>query len=234
MASPAMTAPDDILDWLAALPSAWRAGCPESIFLEAREAYRSPGRHYHTWDHVLECVANRHKLPCEAPRAALLALVFHDAVYVAGRKDNEAQSATLARDVISEHASLDEAELEAIERIILATQSHRPPAEASATLRTVLDIDMSILGAEPSRYDEYAEEVRREYVPAAATQGQFAFGRAQFLSRLLAEGPIYSTAEGRALWEGPARANIAREIARLNASGGLWARLAGWLRLPRS
>jgi predicted metal-dependent HD superfamily phosphohydrolase len=229
-----MTDPDDILAWLAALPFEWTAGCPEPIFLEAREAHRSPGRHYHTWDHVLDCVGKLRTMPCKAPRVALLALVFHDAVYVAGRKDNEAQSANLARDIIAEHASIDEAELAEIEGIILATQSHRPPAEASATLRTVLDIDMSILGAAPDRYDLYAEQVRREYVPTAATPVQFAIGRAAFLSRLLAEGPIYNTFEGRAQWEKPARANIAREITRLNASGGLWARLAGWLRPPRS
>ena len=72
-----------------------------------------------------------------------------------------------------------------------------------------------------------------EYVPAAATPLQFAIGRAAFLSRLLAEGPIYNTFEGRAQWEKPARANVLREIARLNASGGLWARLSGWLRRNR-
>src|SRR5687768_4982614 len=91
----AMTAPDDILAWLASLPTEWTSGCPEPIFLEAREAHRSPGRHYHTWDHVLDCVGKLRTMPCKAPRVALLALVFHDAVYVAGRKDNEAQSANL-------------------------------------------------------------------------------------------------------------------------------------------
>ena len=220
---------DDIPTWLASLPPGWIEGCPEAIFFEAREAHRSPGRHYHTWDHVLDCVEKLRMLPCEAPRTALLALAFHDAVYVAGRKDNEAQSAALAADVVCEHARLPQAEVDEIQRIVLATQSHVPAPDASATLRIVLDIDMSILGAAPERYEAYAEGVKREYCPAVVSLAQFAAGRVTFLSRLLGAGPIYSTAAARALWEAPARDNIAREITRLKASSGPWARWLGWL-----
>ena len=224
---------DDVRGWLASLPFEWTEACPEAIFFESREAYRSPGRHYHTWDHVLDCVEKLRSMPCEAPRAAFLALVFHDAVYVAGRKDNEEQSAILAADVIAEHANLPEAELAAIQELILATRDHHAPKGSSPDLRTVLDIDMSILGAPPEAYEAYAEAVKREWCPAVVTPAQFAAGRMAFLKTLLAGDSIYATAEGRARWQRPALENIARELARLRASRGPWARLGGWLRRLR-
>ena len=80
---------DDIAGWTQSLPFDWIEGCPEQVFYEAREAYRSPGRHYHTWAHVEDCVEKLRAMPVDEPRRVFLALVFHDAVYVPGRKDNE-------------------------------------------------------------------------------------------------------------------------------------------------
>ena len=220
---------DEVRAWVSSLPFEWTQGCPEQVFYEAREAHRSPGRHYHTWDHVLDCVEKLRAIPVEAPRPVFLALVFHDAVYVAGRADNEALSAGLAADVLGEHAGLPQAELEAIDAIILATRHHVAPAGATRELRVALDIDMSILGSEPGRYDAYAEQVRREWVPAAATPQAFAAGRAAFLSKLLASAEIYATDEGKARWEASARENVARARARLRGSARPWARRLAWL-----
>jgi predicted metal-dependent HD superfamily phosphohydrolase len=198
--------------WLASLPGAWIDGCPESVFDSARAAYASPGRFYHTWDHVLDCVDKLRAMPCEAPRTIFLALVFHDAIYVAGRPDNEALSAELAMRTLRGATPLAPAELAEVERIILATRSHVPEPGATLDLRVALDIDMSILGASPGRYDTYAGDVRREYCPAVVTPAQFAAGRGEFLAKLLGPAPIFATEEGRARWEAPARANIAREL----------------------
>jgi predicted metal-dependent HD superfamily phosphohydrolase len=206
---------DAVSAWLAALPRDWTAGCHETVFVRAQEAYASPGRHYHTWNHVLDCVEKLRSMPCEEPRAVLLALVFHDAVYAAGHEDNEAKSAQLASEVLRAHSDLGPAELERTEAMILATQTHVPPPGASRDLCVTLDIDMSILGAPPDRYDAYVEGVRLEYTPAVVTAEQFAEGRAGFLARLLELPSIFSTVEGRGRWEGAARANIARELAGL-------------------
>ena len=82
--------------WISTLPPNWVAGCGEALFTAARESYAGPGRHYHTWTHVLDCVAKLRDFTCDSPRAVFLALVFHDAVYVAGRQDNEERSTELA------------------------------------------------------------------------------------------------------------------------------------------
>ena len=203
---------DDVPAWIATLPAEWTAGCHETVFVRAHEAYASPGRHYHTWRHVLDCVEKLRSMPCDEPRAVFLALVFHDAVYAAGHADNEAKSAELASQVLREHATLAVGEVERIEAMILATKTHLPPPEASRDLLVALDIDMSILGAAPDLYDAYVEGVRQEYTPAVVTAEQFAEGRSGFLARLLELPSIFSTVEGRGRWEGAARANIAREL----------------------
>ena len=208
--------------WLAAVPTVWTDGCDPRAIERAHAAYQSPGRHYHTWDHVVACVERLKTFHCDNPRLIFLALVFHDAIYVAGRHDNEQKSTDLARDTLSTMCAVAAEDIGSIERMILATRDHH--AQAS-TLRddekTMLDIDLSILGATRHDYARYAAAVHDEYVPAAATDMQFRIGRLEFLRRTLAMPHLFLTAEGRRRWEEPARANIAWEIAELVGQQGL-------------
>ena len=59
----------------------------------------------------------------------------------------------------------------------------------------------------------YLRDVREEYV--RYDDEPFRRGRLAVVERLLARDPIYRTAAGRALWESPARVNLAEERARL-------------------
>lgn len=220
---------EDLAGWIRSLPFEWVQGCPEPVFYEAREAYRSPGRHYHTWGHVEDCGEKLRMMPVESPRTVFLALVFHDAVYVPGRKDNEALSADLADDVLREHTTIAEAERAQVRAIILATRNHVPEQGASHDLRTALDIDMSILGADREAYDAYVAGVKREYVPAAATDEQFRAGRAAFLSKLLTSTAMFTTEEGKVRWQARARANVALELARLTEHETIGQRMRRWL-----
>jgi predicted metal-dependent HD superfamily phosphohydrolase len=202
-------------------PDAWLSGCDPAVLAAAREAYASPGRHYHTWQHVLECAETLRDFECDAPRDVFLALLFHDAVYVAGRGDNEARSAALAAEILRKHSRVPDSDITEIARMILATRDHRaPPGESSRDLRIVVDIDMSILGAEPARYAAYVEGVRREFVPLAASEAQFAQGRVRFLRAVLSMPRIYATDEGFERWEDLARRNVAAEIESLGRSPG--------------
>jgi predicted metal-dependent HD superfamily phosphohydrolase len=217
----------ELAGWVESLPAAWTAGCGAEVFSRARASYSSPGRAYHTWDHILDCTQKLRDFECASPRAAFLALLFHDAIYVPGRSDNESRSGMFAADVLnSSSARLEMGEIGAIGRMILATRDHRLPADRrDPDVAVVLDIDMSILGAPWERYRQYADGVRAEYVPAAAGAARFTAGRTAFLSRLLAGGPIFHTAQGLERWERPARENIAREIEALRNAGGLLSRL---------
>src|SRR5258708_10802834 len=80
---------------------------PDVLLDRVAEAYGAPPRVHHTFAHVLD-VAQRFEEVARGPgwrrpREVYIAVLFHDAVYVAGRRDNEARSAELAREVVAQH-----------------------------------------------------------------------------------------------------------------------------------
>lgn len=205
----------DLSEWVASLPSHWIKGCSAPLFDEAHALYRSAGRFYHTWDHVVACVETLRGFRCESPRETFLALVFHDGIYIPGDAGNERRSADVAAGLLRRYTSLASADIALVERMIVATRDHAAASEHD--VRVVLDIDMSILAAPRDRYEAYAEAIASEYAPVMP-RAQFLEGRKSFLRRLLAPAPIYQTPEGLARWEQPARQNVAQELERLRAA----------------
>jgi predicted metal-dependent HD superfamily phosphohydrolase len=204
---------NELSSWMSSLPREWTDGVPVEAIGVAHAAYQSPGRFYHTWEHILACTGTLGTVACEAPRRVFLSLVFHDAIYVAGRSDNENLSADLARETLQRHAGLPEAELATIEAIIRATRDHMAVGpDATHDLQAAIDIDMSILGALPAQYARYADNVRREYCPAATTDERFTAGRILFLEKVLEAPRIFHLPESIERWELAARANIGREL----------------------
>src|SRR3546814_4213229 len=73
---------------------------PEDQFAALEAAYAKPPRAYHDFNHVREVL--RHHAEVAAgpgwvqPAETFLAVLYHDAVYEAGRGDNETRSAELA------------------------------------------------------------------------------------------------------------------------------------------
>lgn len=205
---------DRLLDrWLATLPHDWTRGIDRSVVDRAYAAYQSPGRYYHTWAHVVSCVEQLRTVRCEQPRLVFLALLFHDAVYVAGRRDNEVQSARLAREVLGANPSLTAAELASIDALILATKDHHARmGVAGADEATLLDIDLSILAAPRDEYMRYARQIRHEWVPSVASDAEYRSGRTAFLRRMLAAPHVYLTADAQRQWDDAARANMTWEL----------------------
>ena len=223
-----MSNADELSSWLATLPSEWTAGC-DSVFTRAREAYDSPVRAYHNWLHVQACVAQIPSFVCDHPRRVFLALVFHDAIYTAGRTDNEAKSAELARALLGGCTSRPE--LDAIDRMIRATSNHHAhTASTDRDLAVMLDIDLSILGASREAYARYAHAIHEEFVPSATTDAQFRIGRLEFLERTLASPRLFITSEASRRWDARARANMAWEIDSLKDEQGLVERAVSALR----
>lgn len=132
-----------------------------------------------------------------------LAVWFHDAVYVIGRDDNEDRSADLAAELLATSPWRDE-----VVRLVLLTRTHRA-AHDDVNGAVLSDADLSVLGATPKRYAEYADAVRREY--AEVPDDVFKPARARVLAALL-EGTVFHTDPGRRLWEDRARANLTAEI----------------------
>ncbi|TFZ08977.1 HD domain-containing protein [Ramlibacter humi] len=173
-------------------------------------------RHYHTLQHLRECLANFEAAAMLARRPAEveLALWFHDAVYDPERDDNEERSAEWAAASIRAAGCADEV-AQRVRALVMATQGHGVPAGDPDT-DLLLDIDLSILGAAPARFDEYEQQIRKEYahVPDAA----FRERRRAVLQSFLQRPAIYRTEAFRAALEDKARGNLRRSLEKLTAA----------------
>jgi predicted metal-dependent HD superfamily phosphohydrolase len=181
---------------------------------ELQRRYAEPQRHYHTMQHLGECLAwfEREKALAEHPGEVALALWFHDAVYDVRAHDNEVRSAHWAREALREAlraAGAGEAAAERVHALVMATCHDAVPEGRDAEL--LIDIDLSILGAERARFDEYEQQVGEEYgfVPAAVRLPR----RRAILQRFLDREAIYTTPRMHALLEARARVNLQRSIA---------------------
>jgi len=178
--------------------------------------YAEPHRHYHTLTHIEACLAwlDWFHASAEYAEEVELALWFHDAVYDprAGGGQNERQSASLACEALRE-LGVPAAKLERIARHILETE-HHTARNGDAAL--VVDIDLTILGARPSEFDRFEDQIRKEY--AHGSEDLFRVGRRSVLEGFLARRTIFNALPIRDELEATARANLRRRIDELRVS----------------
>ena len=100
-------------------------------------AYATPPRAYHSFAHVQEVLRHLSTVPTWTnPTDVYLAALFHDAVYVAGRKDNETKSAELARAAIETFLPTARLDVARIVTLIELTAKHgslTPPDAAKSS-----------------------------------------------------------------------------------------------------
>ena len=173
------------------------------------------GRAYHTLQHLRECFAQLAPVESCAEHLAEveLALWFHDALYDTRAQDNEERSADWARQALAQAGVPAEVGAR-VRALVLATRHAALPEVGDAQL--LVDVDLSILGAAPVRFDEYERQIRQEYawVPDAA----FRQARANVLRGFLARPRIFGTPWFANRLEAPARANLARSLHALDAA----------------
>ena len=174
--------------------------------------YAEAHRHYHTTRHIGECLEAfdlaRHL--AKQPVAVELSLWFHDAIYDTHAADNEEKSALLAESCL-EDAPADAALRSAVSHLILATKAHDASHQEDVPL--LVDIDLSILGADEVRFLEYESQIRQEY--AWVPEALFVQKRAEILQRFLARERIYQTSWFFKTHEERARANLRASLALL-------------------
>jgi predicted metal-dependent HD superfamily phosphohydrolase len=173
-------------------------------------AYTAPGRHYHDLRHIEDCLAaltRADDLSADERDILTEAIWWHDVVYDATRSDNEELSAELAEQHI--HPDLRPE----VGRLIRLTKSHQ--VEPGDRLGAILiSIDLSILGAEPARYDAYAAAIRQEF--AHVRDSDYRAGRSRVLSQFAARPVIFPDAAFATTYDRRARENLARELASLS------------------
>lgn len=191
--------------------------------LEALEAaYARPPRAYHDFGHVQEVLRHHDAVTAGPgwvqPVEVRLAVLYHDAIYEPGRKDNEVRSAQFAVEEIGRWLPDATIDVRRVAELIELTARHGQfaPQDFGKTAvaddtRHFLDCDMAILGAEPAVFDAYDRAIAAEYrdhVPGWL----YRINRRRFLKALLAKPRIYLSGFFHERYDAAARANLRRAI----------------------
>jgi predicted metal-dependent HD superfamily phosphohydrolase len=177
--------------------------------LALESAYSERHRHYHTGDHIEDCLAQLDSVPAiaDVPTEVELALWFHDAIYKPTSSKNELKSAEWSQEFLRS-AGADDSQGRRVHAYILATRHGEERVRGDAAV--VVDIDLSILGREPDVYDVFERAIREEYkwVPWPVYRSK----RSELLSSFLRRSRIYATDYFRSRFESSARRNLQRAI----------------------
>jgi len=184
----------------------------EALYRDLLACWSEGHRRYHTLQHLRECMAQFDPVREMArhPAEVELALWFHDAFYDPRRSDNEERSADWARDCVL-RAGVPADVAGRVHALVMATRHQAVPEDPDAQL--LVDVDLSILGAEPARFDESDRQIREEY--AHVPDGEFRAGRRRVLREFLARPRLYSTEHFHSALDARARDNLRRALARL-------------------
>ena len=184
-------------------------------------AYDGPGRHYHNVTHLQDvldkldwakdALQKSGELGMMTPQEALrmfdvieLALWYHDAIYDAKAKDNEAQSREWFRADANEFG-LGEALTKDVAALIDLTAHHKDAKTLPECIMT--DCDLAILGAPKPQFDAYDANIGQEY--AHVPPPLYATGRAAVLKSFRDQPQIFKTEAFREKYEAAARSNLA-------------------------
>jgi predicted metal-dependent HD superfamily phosphohydrolase len=187
-------------------------GTGQALMLRLIDAYKEPHRKYHTVQHLKECLTiyNDYLDCAQESDEVEIVLWFHDAIYNVKASDNEEKSAEWAVHELR-RAAVSPERIARVKDHILATRHSALPKGRDQEL--LVDIDLSILGAEPERFKEYERQVREEYsyIPGVI----FRRNRKKILKKFLDRCPIYSTLKLRQRFEDRARENLALSISEI-------------------
>lgn len=191
---------------------AWGFNPNHATYARLMDAYSKKGRYYHTQAHVTACLL--HLDSCVSavacPREVELALWFHDAIYAPLSAKNEKKSADWASSFLSENGVSAQV-ITRVYRLIMVTQHNAPTRTKDESI--LVDIDLSILGADPETYEVFEQQVRKEYrvIPWFLFQKK----RAALLQGFLDRSNIYNNDPFSTEREQQARENLSNAISKL-------------------
>ena len=180
----------------------------QKLWMEIQERHSEPHRYYHTLTHLAQISAVLAPVWEELQNkdAVAFALFYHDSIYNPQSAQNEEDSAGLAHRRLQE-IGMPAATIQKCNALIVATKAHPDTNDWDTDLFT--DADLSILGAPPEAYENYAKAVRAEY--AIYDDAAYAGGRAKVLEHFLHMKRIFKTDYFFAQLELKARENLERE-----------------------
>lgn len=190
---------------------------PSEQLAALRTAYATPPRAYHNFAHVEEVLRHYDEVAngpgWTQPEEVRLAVLYHDAIYEPGRKDNEARSAELAVEHIGRWLVDRGIDAARVAELINLTARHGSfvPGDVDRDAALFLDCDMAILAADATVFAAYDRGITAEYrghVPAWL----FKLNRRRFLKGLLAKERIFLSDWFHERLDAQARINLRRAV----------------------
>lgn len=190
---------------------------PAEQLAALQAAYAVPPRAYHNFAHVEQVLRHYDEVAAgpgwERPSEVRLAMLYHDAVYEPGRRDNEARSAELAMAHIARWLPDRGIDAARVAGLIALTARHGTlgPADVDRDAALFLDCDMAILGADPASFAAYDRGIAAEYrglVPGWL----FKLNRRRFLKALLGRERIFLSDWFHQRLDAQARINLRRAV----------------------
>ena len=166
-----------------------------------RRRYDDPALPYHGAAHVgllwLRYLAHGGR---QDDLGMALAVMFHDAVFVAGASDNESRSAALLRAAAGSGADADWAAT-----AILVTTDHLDYAGGDPRTLRMLDLDLTPLAEHSAIFAQNTIVLRSE--AAHLSDAEWTDGQRCFMEGMLARAPVFRSGLGD-IYEAPALRNI--------------------------
>lgn len=181
----------------------------EAAFLEICKKYSEKKRYYHNHLHILDCLKEFEKVKdlAEHPLELQVGVIGHDVIYNTRARGNEQQSADYMQNLFLKLGSSPNFAKKVYD-LILLTKHDKVPETIDGKI--IVDIDLSIFGADKKKFDEYDKNIRKEY--SWASEEDFRNSRAKVLQGFLNRKKIYATNFFRKKYEERARINLKRVI----------------------
>ena len=176
---------------------------------EIEKSYSQKRRKYHNLLHLENMILELENVKDQILdyETLLFSVFYHDIIYKSTSKDNEEKSAEIAKKSL-EKLDISSERVIKIYNQILATKSHQKSKDSDTNF--LLDADLTILGKDWNVYENYTNQIRKEY----SIYPDFLYnpGRKKVLIHFLEFDEIFKTEYFKEKYEKIARENIQREI----------------------
>lgn len=183
--------------------------------------YTEDHRYYHDLTHIEHCLSIldtfENSINSKYLNLIEFAIWFHDVVYNTKSSKNEEDSAEIARNAMN-FLNCDTLFKAQVIRMIHLTKhagvnNNDDIMPLTYVEKLFLDIDLSILGAEELKFNEYDENIRLEY--SWVSDNVYNQKRAEVLYSFLKRESIFQTEEMKLQFEDQARKNLINAIYKL-------------------
>ena len=182
----------------------------KECWIELHSNYSSSSRHYHNLSHISSMLSELETVGHLVNDFDCLqfAIFYHDIIYTSHKSDNELQSALLFENRIAKTSFKG---IGKCFKQIEATKKHLQSEDGDTNV--LLDLDLAILGSDPSDNWVYASNIRKEY--SLFPDFVYNRGRKKVLKAMLDMPQVYATTYFSKAYEAKAKSNLLSELKRL-------------------